>query len=387
MKRLMLAWLGLPLAAWLTGCASHGPGFDAHAPRSPEEQAQLLSEERKRVASLESNQFEVVEVTNVVKAEWLKPPTNLFRLGPTDVIEIETLGEASSRVQSAVGPDGKIYYGLLPGVFVWGLTLAETRDLLEKEMSKYLRVKPEMTVTLRTVGSQRVWVMGSVQNPGVYTMRAPMRVIEAVAQAGGPLADPGMNAGVPNLDYSFLLREGVPVRLDFARLIRNGDLSQNIYLQPDDFLYLRPGVIRNIYVLGAVRRPTVISTFGEASASIPAVRMPSTVGYRDQTTLAAAIAAAGGTAEYAQRYKIAVVRGSLSNPRIAAVDLTDIMKGRAPDVTLEPGDIVYVPYVPWYRLGVLAQEILGTFVQTWAANEGYNAVVGDAAPIRPSVGF
>ena len=35
-----------------------------------------------------------------------------------------------------VGPDGKIYYYLLPGVDVWGLTLPEARDRLEREAAE-----------------------------------------------------------------------------------------------------------------------------------------------------------------------------------------------------------------------------------------------------------
>jgi polysaccharide biosynthesis/export protein len=357
------------------GCRSYGPRFDARAPLTAQDKALLLQQERQRVAPLESNQFTLVDLTNVINPAWLKPRTDFFRLGPTDVIEIETMGEPDSRAQAVVGPDGKVYYSFLPGVFVWGLTLSETRQLLEKEMAKYLRVQPEIGVTLRTVGSQRVWILGSVQMPGVYTMKAPMTVIEAVTSAGGTVAatgtglmltDPSMHAGVPNLDYSFLLREGTMIRLDFARLLRNGDLSQNIYLQPDDFLYLRPGLMRNIYVLGAVKLPGVVA-------------------YREQMTLTAAVAGGGGTLEYAQRYGVAVVRGSLSHPRIATVDFGDIMKGKAPDVLLEPGDIVYVPFVPWRKLAILAESLIRQFVGAVAVNAGYTAVVPGATPIIPSI--
>src|SRR5258708_1500781 len=118
--------------------------------------------------------FNSVYATNEVRQEWLAPPTNFFRLGPGDGIEIEMLGEPGLPSTAFVGPDGKIYYSLLNGTFVWGLTLTETRDLLEKDLAKYVRVKPEVALTLRTVGSKRAWILGSVQKPGVYPLPAPL---------------------------------------------------------------------------------------------------------------------------------------------------------------------------------------------------------------------
>ncbi len=365
MKTLVSLTCLAALAALLAGCKTYGPPYDASVRTTPEEQATLLKDERQRIEALHSNEFTTVELTNLVDPAWLKPPTNLFRLGPADQLDIETLGEVDSRMQTFVGPDGKVYYSFLPGVSVWGLTLKEAREVMEKELGKYVKVQPEVSVSLRGVGSKRLWILGSVQNPGVYTLRAPMTVLEALSLAGGPTPDPTMNAGVANLDYSFLVRGGEPVRVDFAGLVRHGDFSQNIYLQADDFLYLRPGVIRNVYVLGAVRMPAVVP-------------------YRDELTLSAVMATAGGTIDYAQRGKIAVVRGSLSKPRIAMVNFSDILKGKAPDVLLEPGDIVYVPHIPGYKLIQLAERMLREFVRSIAANEGY-AAAGGTGNVRPTL--
>src|SRR5262245_24771739 len=70
-----------------------------------------------RPVPLDQTAFSVVATTNQLDAQWLRAPTNLFRLGPGDVLDIEILGEATSRSTVTVGPDGKIYFGLLPGTF------------------------------------------------------------------------------------------------------------------------------------------------------------------------------------------------------------------------------------------------------------------------------
>src|SRR5262245_4023398 len=118
--------IGVAALVGLASCkTSYGPAFDPHAPpKSPEEAAML---ESFRTAD---GSFQTISRTNLIKAEWRQTPTNFFRLGPGDTIEIEILGDPQSRVRSMVGPDGKIYFSLLPGLFVWGKTLNEAKTLI-----------------------------------------------------------------------------------------------------------------------------------------------------------------------------------------------------------------------------------------------------------------
>ena len=71
---------------------------------------------------------------------------------------------------------------------------------------------------------------------------------------------------------------------------------------------------------------------------------------------------------------VAIVRGALSEPKIAVVDFNAILVGRAPDVRIEPRDIVYVPFSPYRTLERYAKLITDTFVRTVAANEAGHAV-------------
>src|SRR5262245_21164059 len=69
----------------------------------------------------------------------LQRPTFEYRLGPGDMLDIEILGEATSQVSTVVGPDGKVYFYLLPGIDVWGLTINQARERIVSEMQKYVR--------------------------------------------------------------------------------------------------------------------------------------------------------------------------------------------------------------------------------------------------------
>jgi protein involved in polysaccharide export with SLBB domain len=320
------------------------------------------------IVDLDHGKFTVAGLTNQIAPEWLKPPKDLYRLGPGDRIEIELLGEAGSRSAAVVGPDGKIYYSLLPGNFVWGKSLTETRQVLMDGLQKYLRAAPDVTVTLMTATSKTVWVLGNVQNPGVHSLSAPTTLLDVITMSGGTLSVPGSPDGICDLKRSFVMREGKLVAVEFEKLLRDGDLSQNIYLRANDLVYLRSAARQNVYVLGAVAMPNVVS-------------------FSDQITLMGALSTCGGPVEYAYLSQVAIIRGSLVSPQVAEVNLKDILKGKGTDVKLEPGDIVYVPYVPWRKLAQFAEEIVRQFVYTTAANEGYRAVNPNATPIAPSINF
>lgn len=317
---------------------------------------------------LDHGTFEVVALTNRILPEWLKPSTELYRVGPGDSLEIEIIGEAASRALASVGPDGKIYYSLLPGTFVWGKTLSEVRQTIVDGLKKYMRTEPDVTVTLKAATSKTVWVLGNVQQPGVHPLSTPTTLMDVITLSGGTINVPGSPDGICDLRRSFVLREGNLVPVDFEKLLRDGDLSQNIYLRPNDLVYLRSAARQNVFVMGAVKMPNVVS-------------------FTDRLTLMGAITTCGGPDEMAHITQVAVIRGSLVSPQIAEVNFKEIMRGKAKDFKLEAGDIIYVPYVPWRKLAKFAEDMLRQFVYTTAANEGYRAVYPNATPITPSIPF
>src|SRR5436190_15443607 len=108
-----------------------------------------------KMAPMPSNAvpFNQVALTNRFEPSWLQPSADLFTLGPGDRLEIELLGEPISKTTTVVAPDGKIYFNLLPGVDVWGLTLSQAKARMESELSKYVREQPQVSLVLRGVES------------------------------------------------------------------------------------------------------------------------------------------------------------------------------------------------------------------------------------------
>lgn len=199
-----------------------------------------------------------------------------------------------------------------------------------------------------------------------------MTLLESISAAGGLLTatGPGNSGGddLADLRRSFLIRDGELVPIDFYRLIKEGDMTQNVVLRPDDFIYVPSAAAKDLYVLGAVR-------------------VPKAVGWTESTTLISAIANAGGTIKDAYLSHVGIVRGSLAQPKIAIVNYRDIVSGRSPDVLLEPRDIVYVPFSPYRTLVKYADLILTTFARAVAINEGARAVSRDVSPVGVQIGI
>jgi protein involved in polysaccharide export with SLBB domain len=344
---------GLALTvALLAGCASTGPGSatfpDTGMPAG-------------------------VTITNQLDAALLQPPSGHFVLGPGDQLDLELTGNAASRATVTVGLDGKIYFSLLPGIDVMGLTVEQARARVEEELSKYV-IQSKISMSLRVVDSKYVWLVGRMSRPGIYPMPGPMTLLEALTMAGGTAS---MRSSVSTVDlsdlrHSFVMRQGRVLPVNFVSLLQEGDMSQNIYLQPDDFVFIPSSLSQEVYVLGSVRSP-------------------STVPFTDPMTLISAIAGANGPADEASLGHVAIVRGSLSQPQLIEVNYNAVIRGKAPNITLEPGDIVYVPLSPYRYLTEYANLIVNTFAGTWTANMGSRAVLGSsgavgvAVPVAPTI--
>jgi polysaccharide biosynthesis/export protein len=102
-------------------------------------------------------------------------------------------------------------------------------------------------------------------------------------------------------------------------------------------------------------------------------------------SLAAALGAAQGIEKGADLKRVAIVRGTLSDPKVAIVDFEAIQAGRAPNVRLEPRDIVFVPTGRFGTLAELVNVATNTFARSVGANEGGRAAVPNVEPVRPQL--
>ncbi len=339
--------------ALLAGCAPMGPKFTpgAHAGKAV------------------AGEFSKVKTSGGIAAEWLKPSADKYRVGPGDRLEIEMLEFPETHLKCLVLPDGTLFFHTVSGLKVSGMTVPEVKAALEKALSADYRT-PQVAVILREATNERVWVLGRLKRPGVYPLDTPTTIIEAIAKAGGVATARsfGMTEDLADLRHSFLIRGGNFVPVDFTKLFREGDMSQNIYLRNGDYIYLPSAQAQKAYVLGAVNQPKAVDFSG-------------------QMTLISALATAQGLTASAYPQRVVIVRDSLTAPQVAVVNFNDIVSGKTSDIVLEPLDIVWVPTSPFDRLDKYLGEVISSFVRTVAANEGARAAVPGATTVQPTVGI
>ena len=284
-------------------------------------------------ASPPANTLSIVSPTQL--ANWQKRLT----LGPGDVVNISLYEQPETlRAGLTIGPDGRISYLEARDVLAAGFSIDEFRDQLEQVLLKYYRPPLRVIVIPQGFYSKKYYLLGNVMHSGVYPLNYPMTLIEAIASAGGFVSTLQRRNTfmMADLERSFIMRKGESnvferISLDFDGLFLRGDLSQNIALAPDDYLYFPPADTREVYILGR----------GVAS--------PGALPYTPDLTVVRAIAARGGFNDKAWRQRVLLVRGSLNAPQTFVVNTADILAARSSDFKLEPKDIVYISRRPWPR--------------------------------------
>jgi len=257
------------------------------------------------------------------------PPAALTVL-PGDVIRLTTVSAKTQVFEGLVVDElGQLHVPLAGDIQVGGKTLSQAERAVENGLQRYDRFVRANLVISEFDGHMAV-VVGAAEQPGRFKVVPGMRLADLLAQAGGPKL--GTSREVPtllgNLDLARLVRndEALPVSVLLAR---KGDPKHNIRIRPGDQLYIPPVTEQLIMVLGEVRQPQPLA-------------------YREGIRLTEVLAIVGGVDNSrGDRKDIRIVRGPLTEPRIYTTNLKALSAGKAKDVVLIPGDIVYVSRA-WY---------------------------------------
>lgn len=307
--------------------------------------------------------FTNVKSRRKLDSKLLAPPSDPFILGPGDIIEIEIAEVTGTLARTFVMPDGMVYYNLAGGVRAEGLTQAEFAKKI-KEALKRDYTNPVVNVSLVEVRSRRYWILGRVFNPGIYPLRQPTTLLEAVSQSGGLFTSrfSGTTQELADLSNSVVIRNGDILPVNFEKLIKSGDTSQNIYLRHNDFIYIPSATSSTVLLLGAVTSPMA-------------------VGYKDSLTLIECIAQGKGPTKDAHLDEVVIVRGSLEKPVAAIVNLKAILTGKETNVLLQPGDIVWIPNRPLGLLESTVNLVFRDLARSYAAGEGARMVGSTTPPV------
>ena len=301
--------------------------------------------------NLADAEFQEVKLRNGVRPHHLAAEESAVRLGVGDLLEIEILEQPTSRAVCMVMPDGVLFYDLAGGVMAQGKTVEQLESILTENLERQKEYRlPVVSVNFTNSASRTYTVLGQVGKPGSFPIPKPTRLLEAIGRCGG------IESGLADLRRSVVIRNNTMICPDFNALITDGDMSQNMYLRPGDYVFVPLLGRDKVHVLGEVSNPS----------SVP---------FEPEISLISAIASAGGPTPGAALGRVAIVRGSALSPRIATVNLKDIMSGKTSDFRLYPDDIIWVPRSPWEKLEEYATDAVRTAVST-LTNRGVREAYG-----------
>ena len=243
-----------------------------------------------------------------------------YVIGTNDLIAISVLDNRELDTVVSVNPGGKIAVPLVGDTQAAGLTVSELTNRLTQLLAEKVK-SPQVTVTLREVNSYRVYFLGRVLRPGILTSKSDITLLQALAMVGGFLEGADLS-----LAYVARGKERVPV--DFIKLLRQGDLSQNITLDPDDTVVFPDNPQNILYVMGEVKQPGALPFSQD----------------RGWTALKA-MAAVGGFTQFARKSRATLIREEGGRRSILPIDFDELMRSpeAGKDIPLKPGDILIIP--------------------------------------------
>jgi polysaccharide biosynthesis/export protein len=247
-------------------------------------------------------------------------PNPEMLIGSGDLLEVSVYGAAEYDKQVRVSSAGEITLPLAGTVKVGGMTTSQAESILAKKFSDggYFN-DPKVSVLEKEFATQAISVLGEVQKPGIYPLPGTRNLFDVLSAAGGTTTRAG--------SVVLITHRNDPQQQQIVTLSYDGKNSDrsNIPVYPGDTVMVsKAGVV---YVTGDVRTP---GGFVMENAHM---------------TVLQAVALAQGTNSTAKLDGAMLIRnsGQGSKPEEIPIPLKKILSAKAPDVSLQPNDIVFVP--------------------------------------------
>jgi hypothetical protein len=241
-----------------------------------------------------------------------------YDIGPEDELQLDVYGNNISNQKLIVSPDGLINVKYAGPVNVSGMTIEQASNVLKARLSKYYPAlssgATKLQLTLGSVRSIQVAVVGAVKKPGSVTLPSIATLFNALYASGGPLD----NGSFRNIE---LIRNNkVLVTADLYDFIVKGDQHANLSLQDNDVIRV-PFAKTQITLDGGLNRTGIFEM-------------------KNNESVAQAFEFAGG-------FKSNAFRGAVSGTRFTDREqkIIDVSKEGFANFALQHGDSIYVDSV------------------------------------------
>jgi polysaccharide biosynthesis/export protein len=259
------------------------------------------------------------------------------------------LVESVQRIGQAMGfrvTEGKLFLPDLPGVHIEGLTLHQAQERIESLYREQIR-DVNVFISYKDRILRKVELAGLVQVPSI-PVDGRLRLFETLSIAKVPT-----NA---NLFKSYVVRENALLAVDLCKLLKDGDMTQNVVMRGGDKVYIADPSASTLMVLGEVCKERVVD--------VPDGFM----------TLRKAIGEAGGILASGDKSYIQIIRGNIVHPKIYTLHWEHVIRLPSDSMLLIPGDIVYVAARPLSEWNRFVNDLLPTFIALDLITKGIKSV-------------
>jgi polysaccharide export outer membrane protein len=257
-------------------------------------------------------------LTTPVAARSTGAPQDLL-IGAGDLLEVSLYGVPDFKTDARINSGGEISLPMLGTVAVGGLSVEQAETLIERTLrQKGLFNNPQVTVFEKEYATQGTSVLGEVQKPGIYPLLGSRKLYDAISAAGGTTPKAGR--------YVLITRRNDPEHPVRVPLLTGTpeSMENNVAVEPGDTVVVsKAGVV---YVVGDVHQP---GGFVMENGN--------------DITVLKAIALAQGTNPNAALNAAKLVRKTPEGPKDVPLPLKKILAAKAPDLQLQPDDVVFVP--------------------------------------------
>ena len=182
-----------------------------------------------------------------------------YTLGPGDSLILQLYGKENHSENLTVNREGQVQISNLGPVTLAGLTFQQAREKLKEVVSQQM-IGVNASITMGTLRTIRIFVLGEAQVPGSYVVSSLSTMTNAIFASGGITE-------IGSLRSIQLKRSGKLItQLDLYELLLNGDTSNDSRLLPGDVIFIPP-IGKTVGVSGEVKRPAIYELKNEKNVS------------------------------------------------------------------------------------------------------------------------
>jgi polysaccharide export outer membrane protein len=166
-----------------------------------------------------------------------------YKIGMGDVMEVEFRFTPEFNQTVTVQPDGYITLNEIGDVHIQGMNAPDATESIRAASAKILH-DPVVTIVLKDFDKPFFIANGQIRAPGKYELRSSLTVTEAIAVAGG-FTDASKHSqvwlyhSIPNDQFEVKV-------LNLKRMLKAGDLSEDVRIQPGDMLFVPQNTISKL---------------------------------------------------------------------------------------------------------------------------------------------